>query len=680
MSERQIRRRRERVRKVGLGAGAAAGAAVVFAPAAQAGTFTVTSTADDGTEGTLREEIEDANANIGDDTIVFASNVTGTITLDAGPGMGAIEVYEDSLDIQGPGADVLTVSGGDDTRIFLLYGMNNEDDDVRFSGLTLTEASNSAVHSSLGLDEAPDVTIADSIVTDNSTGAFGGGVYAFYSALTITNSQITNNDAYSDITDVDGGGVFSYYANFDGSEPTGVVIQNSIIAGNEADGDGGGALLYGSFGDVIVENSTISGNSAGSDGGGLALYGNEDGAATTIRNSTISGNNAEDNGGGIAWWNTYTPNFGDPGPGLIENTTISGNEASSGGGVYSYNSNDTERTIRNSTIVDNMATGQVRGATNSPGGGIGTYLRDNPGDGAGTAAGEDELRVPSTIVANNSPEDLSDNEGEADFDGTIFVGFSLIEAVGQVDVAESPAGSNLLGVDPQLGALASNGGPTQTHLQALTSPVVDKGIANGLATDQRGLARTGDLALFANAVGGDGTDIGAVEIQAADCQGQGALKLDGSDGNDTLTGTDGPDSISALGGADTADGAGGNDCVNGDAGKDKLKGGGGKDVVKGGAGKDNLKGQGGKDKLKGQGGKDKLNGGGGKDKLSGGAGKDKLRGGPGKDKLKGQGGKDKINAVDGKKDKVNCGGGKDKATVDPEDKVSQNCEKVIVKG
>ena len=41
------------------------------------------------------------------------------------------------------------------------------------------------------------------------------------------------------------------------------------------------------------------------------------------------------------------------------------------------------------------------------------------------------------------------------------------------------------------------------------------------------------------------------------------------------------------------------------------------------------------------------------------------------------GGNDKMKAADGTKDKVDCGGGnKDKATVDPIDKVKNNCEKV----
>jgi Ca2+-binding RTX toxin-like protein len=319
-------------------------------------------------------------------------------------------------------------------------------------------------------------------------------------------------------------------------------------------------------------------------------------------------------------------------------------------------------TVAGSTIVGNAAT-EAAAEDGRGAGGIYHYGGDNEGGPDG-----DPLILSSTIVANNTaPTGLGpDLDGGDGADSEVRIGFSLVGNPtftygDNATIVETPSGSNLFGVDPQLGPLASNGGPTQTHLPTLTSPVVDKGIGNGSATDQRGLARTGDLGAFDNAAGGDGTDIGATELQAADCQGAGALKLDGTEGNDTITGTSGPDSIKALGGADTANGSGGADCVNGDAGKDKLKGAGGKDKVKGGAGKDRLTGGGGKDRLSGQGGKDTLKGGGGKDRL---------KGGPGKDKLKPGGGKDR----------VNCGGGKDQVTVSPKDKVSRNCEKVVETG
>ena len=71
----------------------------------------------------------------------------------------------------------------------------------------------------------------------------------------------------------------------------------------------------------------------------------------------------------------------------------------------------------------------------------------------------------------------------------------------------------------QHGPLALNGGPTQTMLPALTSPAIDHGVAGGLTTDQRGFARTADLLAVPNAIGGDGTDIGAVEHRDADSDG-----------------------------------------------------------------------------------------------------------------------------------------------------------------
>jgi hypothetical protein len=93
------------------------------------------------------------------------------------------------------------------------------------------------------------------------------------------------------------------------------------------------------------------------------------------------------------------------------------------------------------------------------------------------------------------------------------VEFSLVEAgFAGVTVTETSPGSNKTGVDPQLDPLAANGGPTDTHLPAATSPVVDAGTANGLSLDQRGLERTVDQPSVTDV--DDGTDIGSVERAA----------------------------------------------------------------------------------------------------------------------------------------------------------------------
>jgi hypothetical protein len=68
--------------------------------------------------------------------------------------------------------------------------------------------------------------------------------------------------------------------------------------------------------------------------------------------------------------------------------------------------------------------------------------------------------------------------------------------------------------------LQNNGGSTLTHALLTGSPAIDKGKTNAVtsvvaATDQRGIARPIDGVSVANAVGGDGSDIGALEAQLA---------------------------------------------------------------------------------------------------------------------------------------------------------------------
>jgi hypothetical protein len=731
--------------KAAIAAGAGLGATVLFAPAADAATLTVTSLADDGSPGTLRSAVEAANAAAGADTIVFQSGLSGTIQLNDSD--GAIEVYNESLTIDGPGANALTIKGDGDERIFTLYNFNDPNQQVTFDGLRLTggdatgnEGDSSGSGGAISSDDdgspAPAVTIANSVLTGNHASDSGGAFYTFYSATTLLNSTITNNTA-----DDDGGGVYLEDANQFSNLPQSLVIQNSTISNNRADGAGGGVYSSNGYGGATITGSTItnnisqdrggglyftdqhgsvtvqgtqingneslndeaggayvtnndgnvtfqgtaiSGNVAGSDAGGLEVYDNtgavtvsdstlagnraggyggggtfyDNGGQVTISGTTIANNRATDGGGGASLW-------GNDGLVLVQNTTVTGNRADSdndgdgyGGGFNSYNraggTQDTDRIIRNSTIVGNR--------TDSPdgGGGVYAYLFDN------NAGAPDVLQLRSTIVANNSAP-AAPSEADLGFNvggpptGTFDAGFSLIRTPGTPPLTESPAGSNIFGQDPQLGPLADNGGLTQTLLPALTSSAIDAGVANGLTTDQRGLSRTDELSSVPNKPGSDGTDIGAVEIQTASCQGSFVPSKTGTDNGETITGTDGSDALLALGGDDTASGLKANDCVDGGEGNDKLSGDEGKDLVVGGKGDDRADGSKGKDKVKGN------------------DGRDVIIGGPGKDKLKGNGGLDKIKAIDDTKDKVNCGAGnKDKAKVDAIDKVKKNCEIVKV--
>jgi hypothetical protein len=75
--------------------------------------------------------------------------------------------------------------------------------------------------------------------------------------------------------------------------------------------------------------------------------------------------------------------------------------------------------------------------------------------------------------------------------------------------------TDLSTTDPGLdAALAANGGPTPTHALLPGSPAIDRGNGFGEGVDQRGLPRPSDFLEIPNVPGGDGSDVGAVELQA----------------------------------------------------------------------------------------------------------------------------------------------------------------------
>ncbi|NBB69512.1 MAG: hypothetical protein GVY33_04180, partial [Alphaproteobacteria bacterium] len=122
-------------------------------------------------------------------------------------------------------------------------------------------------------------------------------------------------------------------------------------------------------------------------------------------------------------------------------------------------------------------------------------------------------------------------------------------------------------VDPLIGDLALNGGPTPTHALLAGSPAIDAG-ANPLAlvNDQRGEG-------FAREVNGQ-ADIGAFEVQAA-----APPPIEGTDGRDRLIGTPGPDLILAFAG---------DDIIFADAGDDVIRPGPGVAQINTGPGADRV--------------------------------------------------------------------------------------------
>jgi hypothetical protein len=114
------------------------------------------------------------------------------------------------------------------------------------------------------------------------------------------------------------------------------------------------------------------------------------------------------------------------------------------------------------------------------------------------------------VASEKTPYNLPAELGSSNVDVSHFDLVRSMFVQEQGTISGSP-----LTADPQLGPLANNGGPTRTMAPATGSPVIDTGSAFGLSTDQRGQPRPSDFAPFRNL--GDGSDIGAVELQCAPC-------------------------------------------------------------------------------------------------------------------------------------------------------------------
>lgn len=96
------------------------------------------------------------------------------------------------------------------------------------------------------------------------------------------------------------------------------------------------------------------------------------------------------------------------------------------------------------------------------------------------------------------------------------LGHNLIGVTNGSDgwVAGDLIGTLAAPLDAKLGSFQNNGGVTWTMALLLGSPAIDQGSGGSLATDQRGRIRPIDNLAITNAGGGDGSDIGAFELQS----------------------------------------------------------------------------------------------------------------------------------------------------------------------
>lgn len=447
------------------------------AGAARAATFTVNLTTDTGdltcdATCTLRDAIDDANNALGSDTIVFDAGVFGTpqtITL-AGTVLTINQATGDVLTINGPGANLLTISGNNVSRVFAI----SPSDTASISNLRVTQGTsltgafpgfgggiynqgfltltnlvvtgNSATNDGGGVYNSTNdsLTLIGCVITNNTAANLAGGVHNHTGGtLTVTDSTISNNTS----TSGGGGGIYS-------EDTSTLTLTNSIVSGNQALGtSGSGAGILADSITLTMTNSTISGNSASAVGGGVAF---DIDSTATISRSTFSGNTAVTRGGGIDIQPDIN-NFI-----TIENSTISGNSAPNGGGIFRVASATLTVTLNYTTVAGNTATGT--------GGGIN-----------GT------MNLGSTIVANNTAA------ASPDYAGTLnSLNYNLVENTAGTTFTGTTT-NNVTGLDPNLGSLQNNGGPTATHALLTGSPAIDAAdLSSFPATDQRGVTRPVD--------------------------------------------------------------------------------------------------------------------------------------------------------------------------------------------
>jgi CSLREA domain-containing protein len=276
----------------------------------QAGPVFTVNTSDDIDDGTaslahcsLREAIHAANAYPGAAGILFARDEPGIHT-----GVGALIaltggelLVTNHLNVTGPGAGALSISGNNASRVFHIVSNQT----VTLAGLTIADGRTNNAGGG-GVLSSGRLTVSGCVVT-NCSGSIGGGLRNLNGTLEVDGCLLISNRAINALGG-SGGGIGN-----DGS----LLVARSRIYGNRA-GLGGGVFNW--SGTASLLSSTLAGNEA-DNGGGLR----NDGTNVTVTHCTISGN-AANFGGGV---------YNLTGALALDSCTLAGNSATnSGGGIY----------------------------------------------------------------------------------------------------------------------------------------------------------------------------------------------------------------------------------------------------------------------------------------------------------------------------------------------------------
>ncbi|MBX3726784.1 MAG: right-handed parallel beta-helix repeat-containing protein [Xanthomonadales bacterium] len=271
--------------------------------------------------------------------------------------------------------------------------------------------------------------------------------------------------------------------------PVGSVYQLQDLSLRNGHAESGGSVLVLANSSLDVQRCVFENNRSDSEGGAIAAYG-----PLQMSDTLVRGNEAPFGGG------VFVRGAGHE----LKRSTFALNSAQFGGGIYLDNAGELE--VENSTVVGNTATTGGGGIYVS--GGLAAIshvtLVDNIADsGAGLARiGGNFTTMANNILADNttaggSPANCANVTGSSG--GNLSSDASCL--------FNEP--TDLVNTDPELDALADNGGPTPTMRPRPGSPAIDGGVFGFCASrDQRDLTRP-------ESPGGD-CDRGAVEIHASD--------------------------------------------------------------------------------------------------------------------------------------------------------------------
>jgi hypothetical protein len=231
-----------------------------------------------------------------------------------------------------------------------------------------------------------------------------------------------------------------------------LTLRNGCATGPDFNSQSGGAVFINTDAVATLTQVSVLQNAAAANGGGVFNVG-----SLNVDHSIIAYNDAGNAGGGLLASGTV----------MLDTSTISSNTAGVNGGGIMIDGG--EVTLTSVTIAENVAVNGYGIADFNPG------MVDASGVLIANAAGEN-CQLSTSTVSSASPN--LDSDGSCGFSG-------------------------ISNVDPLIGPLQDNGGPSLTHALLIGSPAVDAGVNVFCSpTDQRGIIRR-------NA---DTCDIGAYEL------------------------------------------------------------------------------------------------------------------------------------------------------------------------